>query len=244
MNALRRLRAGEVVFGLFQTYPDPNVTELAAWSGYDFVVLDAEHGVQDEARQIDCMRAAQASGAFALVRVRPGDEGGVARYLDLGADGVLVPDVRGAEQARAIAFAARKRWSHGMRGDRYGAGRDPEDLPLVVLLIESPEAVEEVEAILDVEGVDGLIVGPGDLSLRMGAPGDFASPDFLAAVGKVEAAARARGKFLGAKPYAGFTIQKLVASGVRLILVGRETALFRQALSEALKDARAQAARG
>jgi 4-hydroxy-2-oxoheptanedioate aldolase len=242
MSALARLRGGEPVFGMFQTFPESALTEVAAWCGYDFVIVDCEHGVVDEAAQIEVFRAISSSNAFSLVRVRPGDESAVARYLDFGADGVIVPDVRTPEQAKRIAFAATSRWTGGLRFDRYGLrqGIRAERIPLVVVLIESAEGVRNAPAILEIEGISGVIVGSGDLSLSLGRPGDFANPAYLSAVERVETAARRLGKILGAKPYPGFPIPTLLEHGHRLIIVGRDMNLITSAFATALAQAKSQ----
>ena len=239
MKALQRLRKGAAVFGIFQTFPDAGIAELAVWCGYDFVILDCEHGVADEAAQLHSLRAIANSEAFSIVRVRPGVEGAVARYLDFGADGVMVPDVRTPEHAKRIAFAALERWTGGLRGDRYGfADAETQAKPLVMVLIESVEGVDNIDAILDIEGIDGVIIGSGDLSTQLGIPGNFAAPAYRAAVDKVEAAARARGKIIGAKPYEGFPLATLLERGNRLIMIGRDVGLFKKAFVENLAAAK------
>jgi len=242
MNALDRLRNGESVFGLFQTFPEAAITELAVWCGFDFIIVDCEHGVADEPSQLEVLRTVAGSDTFALVRIRGQDDSAVARYLDFGADGVMVPDVRTVDHAKKIAFAATRRWTGGLRGDRYGlsAVDHAKAHPLVIVLIEDPEGVLNAEAILDVAGIDGVIVGTGDLSTNLGSPGDFASPAYLAAVDKVEAAARARKKIIGSKPTADVPLSKALERGHRLIILGRDTAFVRQALIDALSMAKSQ----
>ncbi len=239
MNALERLRRGEVVYGMFQTYPDPELAELIAWCGYDFLVVDSEHGALNETAQIGVIRAASASGAFTLVRTRPGDESAVARYLDFGAEGLLIPDLRSAEQAREIAFVAQNRWAHGLRFDRYGQGPKPQ--PFIAVLIESPEAVDAIEDIAAIEGIDAVMIGPGDLSLRMGTPGAWDGANYLAAVDRVEAATCKAAKILGGKPYAQFTLPVLLERGHTLLTVDRDTAVYTRGLKAALVAAKADA---
>jgi len=242
MNALKRLRQGKPVFGIFQTFPDAATTELAIWCGYDFVILDCEHGVVDESAQMGILRTLAGSDTFSLVRVRARDEPAVSRYLDFGADGVMVPDVRTPAQAQRIVSAAIGRWTTGLRYDRYGLEpRNPSDRPLVIVLIESQEGVGNIDAILETDGIDGVIVGSGDLSTALGMPGDFAASAYLSAIDKVEQSARDRGKILGAKPYGEFSIAKLVQRGHRLIVIGRDVAFLRNSLVGALAAAKEEA---
>jgi len=237
-TAIERLRAGDAVFGIFQSYPWAAVTELAHWCGYDFVVIDCEHGVVDETAQLSVLHAVSGTTMSALVRLRNCDPAEVARYLDFGAAGVIVPDVRTFEQAEGIARTATSRWTGGLRGDRYGVG-SPTIRPLVILLIVSPEGVANIGSILDLDAVDGVIVGSGDLSLRLGVPGDFDAAVYLEALATVDRAVRSRGKILGAKPYGKFTLGALLSSGHRLLLLGRDMPLFRQVLSDTLLAAHA-----
>jgi 2-keto-3-deoxy-L-rhamnonate aldolase RhmA len=242
LNALHRLRRGEAVFGVIQTFPEATVTEIAVWCGYDFVIVDCEHGVVDETAQMAVFRAIAGTSAFSLVRVRAQDESAVARYLDFGADGVLVPDVRRPDQARKIGFAATRRWTGGLRGDRYGLQREDqaERRPLVLVLIESPEGVRNVEEIIAVEGIDGAIVGAGDLSTNLGAPGDFGAPAFVAAVEKVEKAVRGRSKILGSKPDKALPIAALFDRGHRLFIIGRDMVLTKSIFADTLAVAKKQ----
>lgn len=244
MSSLERLRQGGAVFGLMQTYPLVPLSELVVWSGYDFVIIDSEHGVADERAQLDVLAVIAGSTSFSLVRVRAHDESAVARYLDFGADGVIVPDVRTPEQAEQIAFAARKRWTGGLRGDRYGptAASTPKK-PLIIVLIESPEGVANVEAILNRDGIDGVIIGTGDLSTHLGTPGDFTAPAYLAAVDRVERAVRTHGKIIGAKPDSNSSIPALFERGYRLFILGRDLPLFKQILGQTLAAASSQVSR-
>ena len=106
ISALSRLALSQPIFGLMQTVPNPSLTELAVWSGYDFVILDCEHGIVDEPAHIACLQVISGSPAFAAVRLRPGDFGSVGRYLDFGADAILMADVQTPEEAARFAAAA------------------------------------------------------------------------------------------------------------------------------------------
>jgi 2-keto-3-deoxy-L-rhamnonate aldolase RhmA len=110
---------------------------------------------------------------------------------------------------------------------------------LLIVLIESVQGVENADGILAVEGIDGVIIGVGDLSLDMGNRGQFMAPAFLAAVQQIEGAARTRGKILGAKPYGDSSIASLLARGYRLIIVGRDVSLFRDSFATVLRLAKA-----
>jgi 2-keto-3-deoxy-L-rhamnonate aldolase RhmA len=240
MTALERLRSGEVVFGLMQTLADPAITELAVWSGYDFVILDAEHGMLDEAAQLAGLRAMAATDSFAMVRVGAGDLDAIVRVLDWGAEGVMVANVKSAEEATRIVFAANQRWSVGLRVDRYGLrpGGSSRPKAFIIALIESQEGVRAIDDILTVDGIEGIIIGPGDLSTDLGAPGDLTSAVFRAAVERVEGAARKKGRILGCKGTPQLTESTLIDRGYRLIIVDRDLPLIRDAFASALKAAK------
>src|SRR5271155_5057683 len=151
MNALARLRRGEAVFGLFLTYPITAVAEIALWCGYDFIIVDAEHGASAESDQLDVLRIIANTDAFSLVRVRPSDRGAIERYLDFGADGIIVPDVESVGHAQLIASSAHGRWTGGLRVDQYGAvPTTSRSRALVIVLVERPQAVEHIDAIMSV----------------------------------------------------------------------------------------------
>ena len=202
-----RVLAGETVFGTFAFSASPFILEIVAQSGLDWVLIDLEHGT---ARESDLLSLLMAAGAHVpvLVRVESGERIRVGRALDLGADGVMVPQVHSAEQARRVAGRMRTQpaGERGIalftRGMRYGAvGHDGvadrhADL-LSVVQIESRTALDEVEAIAATEGVDVLFVGSTDLSHALGIPGRLDDPVFGAALARVGRAARAAGKAAG-----------------------------------------------
>lgn len=200
----RRMLAGEYLAGTFQKTPSHDVVEVLAKSGLDFVCLDAEHAPFDRARLDACLAVARALDFPALVRVGAFTPQDILQAIDCGAVGVVVPHVDSVEKARAVARAAR--FGHGGRGyagsSRWAgfATRTMPDLleqsrseTVVIAQIEEPEGVEAAAGIAAVEGIDGLFVGPSDLTVAYGntAPG---SDEVLEALASVGQAARAQGK--------------------------------------------------
>jgi len=239
-SALQRLQSGEAVYGLMQTMREATITELAGWSGYDFIILDCEHGIVDEAAQLESLRTICATQSFSLVRLNSVDEVAIKRYIDLGVDGLIVPDVRTQCRAREVVAAARRTWSGGSRANHYGLGRTEtaNARALLMINIETPEGVDNVEGILDVEGIDGVIVGPRDLSHNLGVAGDFSAATYVSALSKVEEAARARKKIVGSRAHEGFSIRRLLERGHRLIVVSADVLLIRDVFVAALSAAR------
>ena len=245
-RGLQRLRSGEPVFGALQMMPGPTVTELAVWAGFDFVLIDCEHGVVDEPAQVASLQMLSGSDAFAVVRVRPGDLASVGRYLDFGADGIMMPDVRSAAAAVAFVAAAthgptgtRSSTGSGSRAARYGlAAPPPGDPPLLLAMIESAAAVASIASIVETPGIGGIVIGPYDLAADLGCAGDFSAPAYQAAFETVESAAVRHGLALGSVPHPGFPAERLIAAGHRLILASVDVFALRDGLRSHLAAAR------
>lgn len=200
-----RVRSGHQVLATWSSLDSPSVAELVAAAGFDAVILDLEHGEFGVSGLAGHLRAVEVAGAAGLVRVRVPDELGPA--LDAGADGVLVPDISSADAARQVV----QRCTYapgGVRGSApmardagYGLRDFPTHhahaAPLVGVQIEGPGGVDAVQAIVAVDGLDLVFVGPHDLSQRLGVPGQVTHPSVVAAVGKVADSARAHGVATG-----------------------------------------------
>jgi 4-hydroxy-2-oxoheptanedioate aldolase len=183
----RRLAAGETVYGCFVRYPDAGLVELLALQGFDFFVFDGEHGVLEPRDCEHLVRAAELRGPAPLVRVPANQAHIVLRFLDTGAIGVHVPLVSSAEEAEAAVRAVKyaPRGARGLAGVRAAAyGTEPlgaytagaNEATIVVIQIETREAVAHVDEIAAVDGVDVVFVGPTDLSQAYGITGATADP--------------------------------------------------------------------
>lgn len=244
-SAAEKLRARQPVFGVVQTLPSPTIAELAVLCGFDFVILDCEHGVIDEGAHLACLQVISAGGALAAVRVRANDFDAVARYLDFGADAILMPDVQGAQQAAALVSAA----THGPTGSRsstgnsraarYGLRQAPDaQPPLLFALIEGARAIEQIGAIVATPGLSGVIVGPNDLAADLGCGTDFNVKSYVDAFESIERAATAAGVLLGTKPHGSFTVSRLLQSGHHLIIASADIVALREGLRAHLRAAR------
>ncbi len=199
-----RMLSGDLLAGTFQKTPAYEIVEVLAQSGLDFVCLDAEHSAFDRARMDACLAVGRALGFPLLVRVGAATPQDILQALDSGAAGIVVPHVTSAARAAEVA-----RWSRFGRGGRGYAGStrwaDYATRPMAELLersardtvviaqIEDVEALDDVEAIAATEGIDGLFLGPADMSVAMGQS-DQSSAELEAAVARIGAAARAAGK--------------------------------------------------
>src|SRR5258708_35343492 len=243
--ALERLRRGHPVFGAIQLFPLPSSAEMALWCGYDFVVIDCEHGIVDEGAQVASLQLLSPTPAFSAVRVRAGDYAGVGKYLDFGADGILMPEVRSGEEAAAFVSAARfgpdgtRSSSAAVRSARFGLGplADRTD-PLLLALIEGRAGVQRIDEIVRVEGLSGIVIGPNDLSADLGKPGDYDCADYRRAFVAVETAALAAGLIIGTRPHPGFPASLLVERGHRFLLASADAIALRNGLAADLLEAK------
>lgn len=203
------LRAGGTALGCFTRYPAAGVAEVLALQGFDFLVLDGEHGTIEPHHAEGMVRAAELRDATPVVRVPTNAPGAIMRFLDTGAQGVQVPLVRSAEDA-AQAVRSAKYWPDGTRGlagvraADYGQGVPFEEYiacanaeTLVVLQIETREALECVDEIARLPGVDVVFVGPTDLSQALGIPGRTGDPVLVEAFDRIARAVAGSDAALG-----------------------------------------------
>jgi 4-hydroxy-2-oxoheptanedioate aldolase len=245
-----RLSARRALVGLLQTHPNPTLAEMAGMCGYDFLLLDGEHGVFSERDYLDALQALAATGALAMVRLAKHDTQALGRYLDMGVDVIVVPHVSTVEEARALAHAmeyppagTRAFGASLHRATRYGLDvathlKAPRQGVSLIVIIESVPGVANVEDILAVQGVDGAIIGPWDLTTDLGRPGDFSQPAYAQAVTRIEEVAASRGKIFGTAPHPGNSLEALVARGHRLLILGNDVSLIREAMSTQIAKAR------
>lgn len=245
-----RLATQRALIGLLQAHPNPALAEMAGMCGYDFLLLDGEHGVFSESDYLQTLQALAAADVLAMVRLGKHDTQALGRYLDMGADVTVVPNVSTAEQARTLARAMEypPAGTRGFgaplhRATRYGMDlaahlKAPRQGVCLVVIIESASGVANVEDILAVEGIDGVIIGPSDLTADLGCAGDFSQAAYARAVARIEQAAAARGKLLGTAPHPGSPFEALVARGHRLLIIGDDVSLVREAMSAQVAKAR------
>jgi 2-keto-3-deoxy-L-rhamnonate aldolase RhmA len=219
-----------------RTVETPQIAEAC---GFHWVFIDLEHSTMDLDLAGQICAASLPTGVTSIVRVPEGDTTRAARILDAGAQGVIFPHVQDVNQARALADACNFPPA-GSRSLIYGGPQlEYENLPaeevmeglnretLVIMMIETPEAVENAAEIAAVHGVDALLVGGSDLSATMGIPGQFQNPDFIKAVGQVVDAAKGAQKFPGLGGIYDETILPSFAKrGIRFFLGGSDLAFI------------------
>jgi 2-dehydro-3-deoxyglucarate aldolase/4-hydroxy-2-oxoheptanedioate aldolase len=196
----RKLQAGQPTVGAWLHLCSPLAAEIMADAGFDWLLIDMEHGHGDYQTLLAQLQAIEGSGVVPLVRVQWNDPAVIKRVLDLGAYGVMIPFVSGAVECEA-AVRACKYPPVGMRGlagshraagfGRLGADywTRANDEVLVVVQVETPQAVKEIDRMLATPGVDVVFIGPNDLSTALGHMGDTGHPEVTAAIAAVERAA-------------------------------------------------------
>ena len=232
----KRVLAGEVLAGTFCNLGSPFTTEIAGNAGFDWLLLDLEHGAGDQSELMRQLQAADAAATPALVRIAWNEPWRFKRVLDAGAAGVMVPWVSTPEEARAAAEAMRY-FPDGVRGaatliraNGFSRKRDEyleaaNDNLLTVVQIETRQAVDNAAAIAAVEGVDVLFVGPFDLSIGLGIRGQFEHPRLVAALETVVAGARAAGKAAGILLQRPDQVAATVERGFTFIALGSDGGL-------------------
>jgi 4-hydroxy-2-oxoheptanedioate aldolase len=234
MTTLReRVLGGETTFGTWISTGSPVASEIAGQAGFDWLVIDSEHGMGGESTMLAQLYAVGTTPATPLVRIERTERLRVSRALDLGAGGLIVPRVESAAQVEQV-LAWMRFPPAGMRGIALG-GRGQgfgrvghadigtlDDVVLGAFQIENEGAVADADAIAALPGADVLFVGPADLSHALGVPGQFSHPTYLAAIDAVIAACRAHGKAAGILLYDPEVIAPHLDRGFRFIGLGSD----------------------
>ena len=228
----RKLLNRERVLGCFLLSGSPDNAEVLAHAGFDFLLIDHEHGSGSRGDAIDQMRAMKGTPTTSMLRIPSLDPSYIKRVLDAGVQCILCPMIESASTAKAVVDAC---WfpPHGARGaggatraSMYGYDTDAanrvQDELLIVVQIESMIGIEHVEEIAAVAGIDMLLLGPRDLSASIGKLGRFEDPEVLAVVAKAEAAILGSGKRLGSVIYPGQTPAQMFERGYDLLIAGSD----------------------
>ncbi len=235
-----RLRKGELLIGTLVSLPSPEVTEILAHAGYDWLFIDAEHGAFNPQQAQSMLQAAGTCPC--VIRVPSSDEMWLKKALDIGAAGVIVPQVHTPEQALAIVKYCKysPAGSRGVgigRAHKYGLEfehylKTANKQTAVILQAESQQAIDNIDAITAIEGVDGILIGPYDLSASLGKMGQVTHPTVIAAIDKVTKSCKKAGVKLGYFGVSAEAVNPYIKKGFTLITVGVD-ALF---LTRSAKD--------
>lgn len=238
----KKLQTG-AVFGPFMKTGDPAFVEAAGYGGCDFAVLDMEHGPVSLQEMQNNIRAAQVSGLLPIIRVSALSETAISQALDIGAGGVQVPQISTAAQAR-LAVKAAKFYPCGDRGVcRFVRAAHYSTMDkvkyfieanraLMVIQIEGQEAVDNLDEILSVDGIDIIFIGPYDLSQSMGLPGQVTNPKVIEQMKKIVEHARKYRKIVGTFTDSPEMMKLWLDAGVQYISYSVDVGIFAKACAD------------
>ncbi len=239
-----KLATGAFTRGLWVTLEAPSITEIAVELGFDWVVIDAEHGHLDFGDIVAHLRATRGSDTTPLVRIAEIHQGLIKRVLDLGAAGIIVPQVTGPDDVeRAVHFAKYPpRGIRGVGGERatnwsmnLEATRSADQETMVIPLIETVAAVQTLDAIMNVRGVDALYVGPADLSASAGHLGAWEGPGVAEMVLSVKDRAAERGLACGVMATSVENARERRDQGFQMLGLASDTGLIIRGARESLR---------
>lgn len=244
------LDADEPAFGTQLRFGSPAIAELAGLAGFDWILIDTEHAPQTPVTVQSQIQAICCTPATPIVRITRTDPDLIKLYLDMGAMGIVVPFVNTPEEAKLGADACRypprgtRGWGphraagYGLFEEKYTARVD--DVLVYLPIIESAEAVERIDDIMAVDGVDGCIVGPVDLCISLGVPFQFDHPKYVDALRRVRKAGQQTEKPVG-HPLLGSlddeeNVRRQVDEGVRLLLVGGDEPVLKDGFRRSVEE--------
>jgi 2-keto-3-deoxy-L-rhamnonate aldolase RhmA len=234
-NLRKRLKDGELVLGTILSLNSPDVAEILSQIGFDWLFIDAEHSTLDP-ENLKALFQAVGDSTPCIVRIPLLDEIVVKKTLDAGAAGLLAPQIHTADQAAQLV-----RWGRyypaGSRGLGFGRAQGyglkvseyletANESILLSVQAESAEAVKNIEAIVKVDGVDAVLVGPYDLSASMGLPGQIDHPDVKAAIQHVADVCKGAGMPIGIFGMSADAVKPYIAQSFKFIVAGADTVLL------------------
>jgi 2-keto-3-deoxy-L-rhamnonate aldolase RhmA len=244
-----RCKSEPPLIGCFLNLASPLVAELVVSSGFDCVLIDREHSPADLMTALSMLHAVRAAGGAVLMRVPANDPAEIKRAVDLGIDGIMIPQVESAEEARRAAAAAyyppagRRGLAPGLiRASQFGqdasyVGTASERL-LLICQIETARGCDAVSEIANVPGVDMLFIGPYDFSANLGHPGEPDHPYVRQRIEEIEHACRKAGVAIGNIPTPNRSARDLIEAGYAVVLSGSDVGFLRDGAREQLKGLR------
>lgn len=233
-----KLDKGIPVIGTFSKITDPAVIEIMGISGLDFVIIDMEHGpISIESAQ-NSVRAGELAGISPIIRVSSNDPVNILRCLDIGAEGVEVPQIRNADDAKLMSASARFH-PKGDRGvcryvrsasyssmERQKYFKTANERTITIAHLEGMEAINNLNEIMEVDGVDILFIGPYDLSQSVGVPGEVNNPLVLKQMEKVIEKAKSADKLVGTFADDVESAKRWISAGVMYMAISVDVGIF------------------
>lgn len=255
LNKLKNaIEKKQYAVGTFLGAANPSIVEIMGYTGLDFVVIDTEHGPYDTMPMSDLIQAAESKGMSPIVRVADLTHKEIQRALDNGAEGIIIPCLKEVDDFRKVVELGKfaPLGNRGfIKGRGSGFGNEPwasgtlteylensNDKVLLLPQCETKEALDSIEEIVQIEGIDGIFIGPFDLSICMGIPGQFDAPEFKEAVDRILRACKQAGKlclmFTGTAAEAKMYIEK----GFDAAAVSIDTIVIAQAYKALVEEVR------
>ena len=206
-----KLKDGKKILGTFFSMGNPSAMECLGYTGMDFAIIDTEHGPFDTENAMALVRAAESVGLSPFMRIADVSHKEIQRAVDMGVQGLIVPCLRSLEEMKKLVDLAKyppvgnrgfikgrgsgfgyQDWACGSVAEYMAASNDR---LLVLPQCETRECYEQIDEVLAIDGIDGIFIGPFDLSISLGMPGDFENPAFKAAVARILEACKKAGKY-------------------------------------------------
>ena len=224
-----KMLSGTPVIGPFVNFPSPAMVEMMGWLGMDFVIIDCEHGSTDYESAENMIRAAELSSTSPIVRIGMNIQQHIQRFLDAGAQGVLIPLVNNQKDAKNVVNSTKypplgKRGMFGGRSSMYAAQsmseyvKEANEEMMVGLQIETMEGLENQDEIINTEGADLIFLGPGDLSSVFGIHGQMTNPKVQKTIRDMIPKIKSAGKQVGTLVFDGESAKKWIGEGVNCLV--------------------------
>ncbi|MCG8378983.1 MAG: aldolase/citrate lyase family protein [Proteobacteria bacterium] len=243
-NFADRIRSGEVLTGTLVSLPSPEICELLSNIGYDWLFIDAEHGAFNPQQAQSMLQAA--SPTPCVIRVPVGETVWLKKALDIGAAGIIVPQVHNSAQAKEIiqhckyaptgdrGIGIGRAHKYGLEFERYLEKANEETA--VILQAESCEAVDNINDIANLKGVDAILIGPYDLSASLGMPGEINHPGVQSAIDEIISACQKADVSMGFFGVNANAVLPYKEKGFTLLTVGVDTTFLIKSASETLSE--------
>jgi 2-keto-3-deoxy-L-rhamnonate aldolase RhmA len=240
-----RLAAGEMLLGSMVTLPSPAAAEILVEIGYQWLFVDGEHGPLETAEVLAILHAV-GDRVPCIVRVPAAAEVPIKKMLDLGAAGIIAPQVNTAQQAADVVAWSRyapqgrrgvglaRAHGYGMKFQEYVESANQEIS--VIVQAEHVEAVENIEQIVQVEGIDAVLLGPYDLAASLGKMGQVDDPEVTGAIDRITSACQAAGVPLGIFGVSADAIRPYMEKGYNLVVAGTDTIFLASAAGRMLSE--------
>jgi 4-hydroxy-2-oxoheptanedioate aldolase len=249
-KVIKKLHAGETVFCLKSLYAEPDIVEMMGYMGAEVVWICNEHIAINPEKLKNVVRAGRAGDVDVMVRRAFGNYDDLLHPLEMGAAGLMIPHCKNPEMVREIIKQTKfhplgQRGMDGVSGDSFFGTvpadeyiKQANDKTFIMVQIEDAEAIEHIEEIATIKGVDIIFIGPADLSQSLGIPGDFKNGKIREVIKRTIKACHANGIYCGTSGLDHDYMKELIAEGVRFVSVGSDYGMIKKGIGEVLDNCR------